>query len=196
MTRTTRTPAADPLADLRAAIWQHITITDVAVSAMKAAGAETDEVKSLVLRTYMAKRANPTADTCTDAMLKAAEKVLALRGAGSKGEGKKRTQEQERHYAAARQYLKSLRAKAGVEASDNRGGANNTGNRAPRTPDGTEPDAAEKYDTEPKVRAHIAHVAATLMAFLEKHKDVCTDATRRPVAVLVKAVSGWAAKPE
>ena len=202
MTKTNAAPA--PLATLRTAVWQHVTITDTVVAALQAAGAETEEVKSLVLRTYMARRANPNADTCTDAMLKAAEKVMALPGASSKSEGKKRTVEQERHYTGARQYLFALRKKAGVSASDNRGGANNSGPRAPR-PGSNDADGqdtplapATKYDTEPKVRAHVHHGVATLMAFVEKHRQagVCGDATDKVMRQMVKLVAAWAPKPE
>ena len=191
------------LATLRAAIWAHVNATDSVVEALKAAG-ETDDVKAFVLRTYMARRMNPTAASCTDAMLKKAELVLALPGAGSKTEGKKRTLEQERFYTGARQYLFALRKKAGVEASDGRGGANNKGPRQPvaKGDAGDEgdipmaPPAKNKPKSELDVRAHLAHAAATLMAYCETNRDISGDATRRPVITFLKAVQGWQVKPE
>lgn len=205
MARTNKTADASPLATLRAAIWQHVTITDQAVAALRAAGEETDAIKSLVLSTYMARRMNPGATECTDAMIKKALAVLALPGASSKGEGKKRTVEQERFYTGARQYMFALRKKADVVAGDNRGGANNPGTRAPRpssnaTDDQDIPIAPKaQYDTEPKVRAHMMHLYATALAFAEaRQKDgVCGDATIKVARAVMKLVAPWAtSKPE
>lgn len=191
-TETTATTALDAL---RAAVWQHISVTDVAVQAMKDAGAETEDVKSLVLRTYMARRMNPGAASCTDAMLKKAEIVLSLPGAGSKGEGKKRTQEQERFYTGARQYLFALRKKAGVEASDGRGGANNTGSRAPRTPAGGEdgtptapPAKGATITNGLELRAFVAKQAGMLAMLCEKHNAMCDAKLRKEVDTFKRRV--------
>jgi hypothetical protein len=195
---TTKNDAA--LTNLRAAIWTHVNATDSVVEALKAAG-ETDEVKSLVLRTYMARRMNPAAATCTDAMLKKAAQVLDLLGANSKTEGKKRTVEQERFYTGARQYLWAIRKKAGVEASDNRGGANNSGPRQPVAKDGDipiAPPAKDEAKTELDVRRKVLGMQAAIMAYVESQraKGICGDATVRPIANCMKQIAGWAAKPE
>lgn len=195
----------NPLAALRTAIWQHVTITDHVVAALRAAGEETDALKMLVYGTYMARRMNPGAKECTPAMVKKAELVLSYLGASSKGEGKKRTVEQERFYTGARQYMFALRKKADVGASDTRGGANNTGKRTPRTP--TASDDADipmapigghkaKYETENDIRAQVLHTAHSLMLFLEAHRSISGDKTRAPVARFLKDVSVWAPKPD
>lgn len=189
-----------PISALVSAVWAHIGITDIAVAAMRAAGAETDEVKDVVLATYMARRMNPKAKACTEDMLNEARAVLALPGASTKAE-QKRTVEQERFYTGARQYLFALRKKAEVEASDNRGGANNTGPRAPRPGsnegDGQDipiaPPATTKYETEADVRRHLAHMTATALAFIDKHADVTGMQTRKVVLRWVKDTAGWGA---
>lgn len=187
-----------PLAALRSAIWDDVSATDAAVAALRAAGEETPEIKSLVLRTYMARRMNPKARTCTDAMIAEAAVVLDLPGAQAKTEGKKRTVEQERFYTGARQYLFSLRKKADVGAADPRGGANNTAPREPRTPDG-QGDAATpapkvKFETGLDLRAHLFQVGRTMMMLIEKHNTICDAKTRAAVTAFAKASAGWGVK--
>lgn len=194
------------LATLSRAVWNGITARDAQISALQAC--ETDEehqdVKDTVLRTYMARRANPTAAEPTAKMLADAAKVLAKMGANSKEETRnKRTQEQEKHYTGARQYLFALRKAAGVKAPEGTGGgANNTGPRAPRTPtaDGDAAPAAKAgkltFETGADLRAFAFSQAKMLTLLLEKHDSMVDPALRKAVTAFAKATAGWERKAE
>lgn len=190
---------ATVLNGLVTAIWQGVTAKDAAVAAYVAAGVEDEDTKAYVLRTYMARRLYPTATECTVAMLAEAQRVLALPGATSKSV-EKRTQEQEKFCNGARQFLFGIRAAAGVKASDNRGGANNTGPRAPRTPEGeipiappvTQVKAPKTFETGLDLRAHFYQVATTLDQMCEKYNSICDAKTRAVIARFKKDTAGWA----
>jgi hypothetical protein len=90
-----------------------------------------------------------------------------------------------------------------VDASDNRGGANNSGPRQP-TGKGDEgdipmaPPAKDEAKTELDVRRKVLGMQAAIMAYVESQraKGICGDATVRPIANCMKQIAGWAAKPE
>lgn len=200
---------AKVLGNLVTAVWVGVTARDAAIEAYKAAATfspnekgvmiEDEETRNYVLRTYLAKRLFPAATACTPDMLTEAQRVLALPGAGSKSQ-EKRTEEQERFCTGARQYIFSIRQAAGIQAADNRGGANNVGPRAPQTPDGGDipiaPPAArgreQKFETGVELRAHFFQVAQTMAKMVEKYNDICDPKTRAVVARFVKDTATWA----
>jgi hypothetical protein len=203
---TTDTARAALLANLSRAVWVGITARDAQIAALRECESdeEQDDVKSIVLRTYMARRANPTAKEPTAAMLATAAKVLAMVGANSKEETRnKRTAEQEKWYTGARQYLFSLRKAAGVKApAGTGGGANNTGPRAPRTPDGDTDKApkaqAPRFNTGADLRAFAFQQAKMLAMLIEKpdNAPMVDPALRRAITAFAKATAGWAPTKE
>lgn len=185
------------LATLSRAVWSGISARDAQIAAIKACESteEMDDVRDVVLRTYMAKRAHPTAAEPTAKMLADAAKVLAKMGANSKEETRnKRTQEQELHYTGARQYLWSLRKSAGI--------AKDTGPKKPREPRQPAGDDAPAvtgkltFETGADLRAFAFAQAKMLTLLLEKHNTMVDPALRKAVTTFAKATAGWEAKAE
>jgi hypothetical protein len=195
------------LSTLSTAVWVGVTARDNAIAALRACESddEQSDVREIVLRTYMARRLNPGAKNPTQKMLDAAGRVLACVGANSTTEtANKRTPEQEKMYGGAREYLRSLRAAAQVKAPAGSGGANNpNGSRAPRTPDGADetpiapPEKATKIviETGLDMHKHGQHVAATLMAFTEKHAAIATPEWRKAINAFSKAMKALPTEP-
>lgn len=186
--RAARTNRAQRLFRLSCTIVQVVGGEDAAIAEMKALGAETDDVKQAVISGHMFRRINGSAEVTQAAL-------AAIWEARNEPAHKVA-------YAAARKHMERLRKHAGVEASDNRGGA-----RQPVAKDGASegegdipiapPAKAEpnKYDTEPKVRAQIMLMAQTaILAFAEKQRNLgtCGDATMKVVHNIMKQIpASW-----
>ena len=201
--------AKQPLKGARITGSLHMTIqTAVLIETLKALGADVRWASCNIFSTQ---------DHAAAAIAAAGTPVFAIKGeslaeywdythrifefgpANSKGEGKKRTQEQERFYTGARQYMLTLRRKAGVEASDGRGGANNTGPRTPRTPEGVDDDTQAAPPAKGatitnglELRAFVAKQAGMLAMLCEKHNAMCDVKLRKAVDTFKKAVDALA----
>lgn len=207
--RTTKGAAlsnrAAVLLDLSAKVWLGVTARDAAVAALIAAGHDAPDVMAIVERTYVARRAFPQAETCTQAMLDEAQRILALPGAGSKAV-EKRTPEQEKFALGARQYKFGILKSAGISSSSPKAGNTNAakGDATPANPVANipsskagPPSAREaKFETTLDLRNHFYQMAKTFGLMLEKYESICDAKTRGVVVRFIKDTAGWEKQPD
>ena len=168
------------LGNVTAAAFSYARNRNALISLIKVTGA-TKEARNRFIVGHMAQAFNPKAETPTAAMIAKAEQVIKAKGKDSKGKVAKgqarRTEPQERAYGAARKAWHLVVKSAGVEAADNRGGANNKGKVNPGS-NPPEPAKVETVDVAPKVTdretssAYVLQQAVALLAFANKHAKV------------------------
>lgn len=142
----------------------------------------------------------------TAAMVTEVERVKALKGfkADAKGDdvNGRRTEEQERMYAAARQSWSRMLRDAGFETTENRGGKQK-GDTAKQEPAKQEPAKQEaptapvsapdtaKYTTVAHGHKYLQQCAATMLATLDKHAPAFDTNLRKMVEDFAKHVSAY-----
>lgn len=130
---------------------------------------------------YLAQRLAPTANAPSSKLFTQAELVLNMKGATSKSEDIKRSEDQERAYNAARQAWFGLLRDAGVKSAEGRGGK-----RVARTPD-TKASTETKAPVAPRqsiAAAPIVTTASDAYSFLREEASRLTHFQKRNAKTL------------
>ena len=162
----------------------------------KAGGPEQKRIRSEFMVGYVAFRLAPKGSAITAELLTAAVAALNACNIDAKTvpAGKvRRTQTQERAYAAARTAWKSLLQVADVATAETKGGATRTAPVRPVTPEPAAVVAAKAAvpdATKPaEAYAYLTQQGATMLAYVNKNKRACTSGMRAAVVAFVKAMS-------
>ena len=168
------------LADVAPAAFAYGKNKVALVSLIRITGA-TKAARDRFIVGHMAFALHPKAETATYAMLAKAETVMAAKGKGSTGKLAKgqsrRTEAQERAYGAARKAWHLVVKAAEVTATDNRGGANNTGkvktgSNKPDIVKAAANDVAPKAATAEVANEYFRQTAVTALAFANKNAGI------------------------
>jgi hypothetical protein len=184
-TRAATTTSLTPEQDIFLATASLARNEDKVVEMLRQYG-ETDTIKAAITSGYMFQRLHPARAAEPSDL----EAIWAARNAP----------EHKTLYNSARKSMERLRNKAEVVASDNRGGARSP---KPGSNDGDGEDTngeipvappappKPKYETEADVRAHFALQDRVMAAFLENHRAITGDQTRKIMARRLKETETW-----
>ena len=162
-----------------------------AVEAYRAAGAESDAMKTAFLTGYLMGTLGLTGKGADDK----ARAIMAKKGFGAKARADaRRTENQESAYAAARQALKRVRDAAGVKPADKRGATSNPGKGKDAQTDKAKATPAKATPTDKTpVAVGEKDAAAHVMAYVNKNANCFKGKTgmalKRAVAAHHKAIT-------
>lgn len=163
---------------------------DAAIAAYKAAGVETDGMKTAFLAGYMAGALNLTGKDSSVKVLA----ILEKKGFGSKARAyARRTEKQESAYTAARQALARVRKAAGIEPADKRGTNSKIATGQDTVTESDKAKAGEKKTPATMIPAAVSSrdAAAFLLAYANKSPKVFTGesgkALQRAIVSFAKA---------